>query len=67
LTIYNRWGNIVFSTGNYQNNWSGQTDSAFGAMATDNQLPDGTYYYILDFFGARPNLGNYVYLDRSSK
>jgi gliding motility-associated-like protein len=66
LTIYNRWGNIVFSTGNYQNNWSGQTDSAFGAMATDNQLPDATYYYILDFFGARPNLGNYVYLDRSS-
>ncbi len=67
LTIYNRWGNIVFSTGNYQNNWSGQTDSAFGALATDSQLPDGTYYYILDFFGARPNLGNYVYLDRSSK
>jgi gliding motility-associated-like protein len=67
LTIYNRWGNIVFSTSNYQNNWSGQTDSAFGALATDSQLPDGTYYYILDFFGARPNLGNYVYLDRSSK
>ena len=67
LTIYNRWGNIVFSTGNYQNNWSGQTDNAFGALATDSQLPDGTYYYILDFFGARPNLGNYVYLDRSSK
>jgi gliding motility-associated-like protein len=66
LTIYNRWGNIVFSTGNYQNNWSGQTDNAFSAMATDNQLPDATYYYILDFFGARPNLGNYVYLDRSS-
>jgi gliding motility-associated-like protein len=66
LTIYNRWGNIVFSTGNYQNDWSGQTDNAFGAMATDKQLPDGTYYYILDFFGARPNLGNYVYLDRSS-
>ncbi|MCZ2489847.1 tandem-95 repeat protein [Aquirufa antheringensis] len=66
LTIYNRWGNIVFSTGNYQNNWSGQTDNAFGALATDSQLPDATYYYILDFFGARPNLGNYVYLDRSS-
>jgi gliding motility-associated-like protein len=66
LTIYNRWGNIVFSTGNYQNNWSGQTDNAFGALATDSKLPDGTYYYILDFFGARANLGNYVYLDRSS-
>jgi gliding motility-associated-like protein len=67
LTIYNRWGNIVFSTGNYQNNWSGQTDNAFSALASDSQLPDGTYYYVLDFFGSRPSLSNYVYLDRSTK
>jgi gliding motility-associated-like protein len=67
LTIYNRWGNIVYSTGNYQNNWSGQTDNAFSALASDSQLPDGTYYYVLDFFGSRPSLSNYVYIDRSSK
>jgi|SRR6185312_12004719 len=35
LSIYNRWGQIVYSTGNYQNNWNG-----------DNQ-PDGTYFYLL--------------------
>ena len=67
LTIYNRWGNIVFSVGNYQNDWSGQTDNAFSALASDSQLPDGTYYYVLDFFGSRPSLSNYVYLDRSTK
>jgi gliding motility-associated-like protein len=67
LTIYNRWGNIVYSTGNYQNNWSGQTDNAFSALASDSQLPDGTYYYVLDFFGSRPSLSNYLYLDRSTK
>lgn len=35
LEIYNRWGNLVYISYNYQNNWCGQ-----------NQ-PDGTYYYIL--------------------
>lgn len=35
LTIYNRWGNKLFETDNYQNNWSGELH------------PDGTYFYIL--------------------
>lgn len=35
LTIYNRWGNQVFTTPNYQNNWSAEG------------LSDGVYYYIL--------------------
>ena len=35
LTIVNRWGNEVFRTKNYQNNWSGEG------------LNEGTYYYLL--------------------
>ncbi|MBO9732900.1 MAG: DUF11 domain-containing protein [Chitinophaga sp.] len=35
LFIYNRWGNMVFQSKNYQNNWDG------------NGLNEGTYYYIL--------------------
>jgi len=35
LTIFNRWGNIVYSSLNYQNNWK-----ADGVIA-------GTYYYLL--------------------
>ena len=35
LTIVNRWGNEVFRSNNYQNNWNGEG------------LNEGTYYYLL--------------------
>ncbi len=35
LIIYNRWGNKIYETANYPNNWNGSKYSA------------GTYYYIL--------------------
>jgi len=35
LEVYNRWGDKVYSNGNYQNNWNG------------GNLSDGTYYYVL--------------------
>lgn len=36
LTLYNRWGTIVYQSNNYQNNWD-------GANCTD-----GVYYYIVN-------------------
>ncbi|MBL4593036.1 MAG: gliding motility-associated C-terminal domain-containing protein, partial [Flavobacteriales bacterium] len=36
LVVYNRWGQNLFETDNYQNNWDG-----------DN-LSDGTYFFILE-------------------
>lgn len=41
LTIYNRWGNIVFEDPNYLNNWNG-TDPNGG------ELSEGTYYYVFE-------------------
>ncbi len=41
LKIYNRWGNIVFQTKNYQNDWR-------GTWKNDLELPDGTYFYRLE-------------------
>ena len=35
LNIYNRWGNLLYETTDYQNDWAGD-----GA-------PDGTYFYTL--------------------
>jgi gliding motility-associated-like protein len=67
LTIFNRWGNIVYQTSNYKNDWGGQTDRAFSLLAGDNLLPDGTYYYVIDFFGKYPNVGTYVYINRQEK
>ncbi|MHA8050405.1 Ig-like domain-containing protein, partial [Aquirufa sp. ROCK-SH2] len=67
ITIYNRWGNIVFETENYQNNWGGETNKAYELLAEDGKLPDGTYYYIVDFYGAKPTVGTYVFVNRTVK
>ena len=67
LTIYNRWGNIVYQKDNYQNDWGGQTDRAFNLTNDDNLLPDGTYYYVIDFKGKYPEIGQYVYINRLEK
>ena len=39
LTIFNRWGRIVYKSENYQNDWDG------------GNLPDGTYFYVLECVG----------------
>lgn len=36
LLIYNRWGNLVFESIDYKNNWAGE------------DLSEGTYFYILE-------------------
>ncbi|MEM1319868.1 MAG: gliding motility-associated C-terminal domain-containing protein [Bacteroidota bacterium] len=40
LTIFNRWGNRVYQTAGYQNDWMGKWDG-------DKDLPDGSYFYLL--------------------
>ena len=39
--VYNRWGEEVLKVIGYQNDWE-------GVSGTD-QLPDGTYYYLIEF------------------
>ncbi|WP_299116060.1 thrombospondin type 3 repeat-containing protein [uncultured Winogradskyella sp.] len=41
VQVFNRWGNEVFSSNNYQNNWNGTGPGG-------RILPAGSYYYILD-------------------
>lgn len=50
IMIFNRWGQLVFETENYQNNWRGETENG-------EQLPDGAYYFILEY---NDNDGNFV-------
>mgnify|MGYP006284708375 CR=1 FL=1 len=40
IVIFNRWGDIVYEAAPYMNEWSGQNSGG-------NELPAGTYYYIL--------------------
>jgi len=44
LEVFNRWGNIVYKNGNYNNEWYGKGVGNF--MGQD--LPAGTYYYIVN-------------------
>ncbi len=50
LMIFNRWGQMVFEATNYSNDWNGVTMNG-------ERLPDGAYYYILEF---TDNEGNRV-------
>jgi len=47
LTIYNRWGNKVFQMDNYDNTWQGMPN--VNGTLGNQKLPQGTYYYILEF------------------
>ena len=49
ITIYNRWGDIVYETLDYQNDWNGTCQSDLCAGAGD--LPEGTYYYHIEAKG----------------
>jgi len=40
ITIFNRWGDEVYRSDNYQNDWFGTYE--------DGLLPTGTYYYLLE-------------------
>ncbi|MEO0507934.1 MAG: Calx-beta domain-containing protein [Bacteroidota bacterium] len=40
LEVFDRYGNSVFQTNNYDSTWDGTGD--------DGQLPKGTYFYVLD-------------------
>lgn len=51
VDIYNRWGVKVFSTSNYNNvdnNFTGYSDGRV-TVNKGEQLPTGTYYYILEY------------------
>jgi large repetitive protein len=46
IVIYNRWGNKVFEASPYQDNWDGK--SSTGLHIGGEELPAGTYFYVLD-------------------
>lgn len=39
--IFNRWGQVVYDNGNYQNDWDGKH------MNSGKDVPEGVYYYIV--------------------
>jgi gliding motility-associated-like protein len=39
LSIYNRWGQLVFNTGNASDRWAGRTEAG-------ERVPDGVYFFV---------------------
>lgn len=50
LYIFNRWGNLVFETDNYISDWDG--------THKNQPLSNGTYFYILQIEGKKPQNGS---------
>ena len=59
LTIFNRYGLKVFSKNNYTNQWCGQSDNG-------DELPDGTYYYVIERTNGETKTG-WIYINREAK
>lgn len=62
FVVFNRWGDPVFDAQPYTNNWAGATTK--GISIGSNQLPVGTYFYVLHLGDGSPVLKGTIYLNR---
>jgi gliding motility-associated-like protein/uncharacterized repeat protein (TIGR01451 family) len=65
VQIYNRWGNLVFRSSGYDNlneAWYGQSNE--GLRVGDQELPDGTYFYVVDLGDGSKARSGYIILKR---
>ncbi|MGZ3941018.1 MAG: T9SS type B sorting domain-containing protein [Bacteroidia bacterium] len=57
ITVFNRWGNVVYEKSKYANTWAGKSNG--GA-----DLPDGTYFVVLKINNTDITLKGYVDIRR---
>jgi gliding motility-associated-like protein len=60
LSIYNRYGTKVYSKSSYTNQWVGQSDNS-------DELPDGTYFYVIEFNSGEASKSGWIYINREVK
>jgi gliding motility-associated-like protein len=56
LSVFNQWGDEVFNANPYDNNWEGTYDG--------EDLPPGTYFYIIDFGTDQKPMSGYFIIQR---
>ncbi|MBD3583719.1 choice-of-anchor L domain-containing protein [Flavobacterium selenitireducens] len=59
LQIFNRYGSKVYERTNYVNEWKGQSDKG-------EELPDGTYYYVIERRDGEPTKTGWIYINRKN-
>ena len=57
VTIFNRWGNLIYQKDHYANEWVGQNNS-------NELLPEGTYFVVLVINNTEIKMTTYVDLRR---
>ena len=63
LRIYSRWETLVLKEAPYKNDWNGELRASYSNINEQN-LPEGTYYYILDLGNGQPAIKGFIYLKR---
>jgi len=56
LQVYNRWGGLVFESSKYDNRWNGTYKG--------EDVPQGTYFYLLDLGIGKAAQKGYIYINR---
>lgn len=46
IKIINRWGNSIYESADYQDDWNGKPNT--GLLIDNSEVPEGTYFYIID-------------------
>jgi gliding motility-associated-like protein len=67
IEIYNRWGNKVYEAKNYgiatvPKYWNGKSNTGF--RLGNEELPSGTYFYVINLGNGEKRMAGSVYLDR---
>ncbi len=62
LSIFNRWGVEIYNKKGYDNSWGGVSEGR-ATIAKDENLPVGTYYYVLKIDGQKDRAG-YLYINK---
>lgn len=62
IYIYNRWGMLVYKNEDYgkSDGWNGKANNGIVLLSDGKQVPDGTYYYVIEAKGLwndKPKIG----------
>jgi gliding motility-associated-like protein len=57
LSIFNRYGLKVYSKSDYTDQWIGQSDAG-------DELPDGTYFYVIELNDNQSSKTGWIYINR---
>ena len=65
VQIFNRWGNKLFEVDGYDNQnkvWRGESD--FGVVLGGREVPEGTYFYLIDLGDGSKPLSGFIVIKR---